>query len=1174
MAVLFDAIRNERFAIAVKSNGSIEYFGAEGQAREWTNWANSDVRNKSAELPMGIVIGPYKNVSEFEINQAISNLGYSEITNVKEVFSSKSYRNAGSVKVSNTSRVPSVYDTPVYHFPDSKYANAVNYKALAFRANIKQASALYEARVNNYVFNADKNHFIAKPGSLEEKTLRPRFESSMTRGIERRLGRKILRSMEEIPVRTKTGIIHELETKSLDFEFKSIGQRIGGGTRGARRAARFASATFDPNAWDGDGDGIVQEGTPFQRPAIPGVNDRSTRGNVDVSAATRAWENSGSSAERGSIARTPSRARTESAQVQQVERGMASRAERAKKKSKRRAVPGKDKVSETDGQWWAQLGDEQRKTVVENLRNRLTDLEALAKGSKKGAYGLLTSDGGWWQGWLDANRGVKDGDGKPFEFGSKIRGAALADLGTEIMDIIDDIDANKNLDDNKKAQEKQKYQRLLDDIKTLAQMDESDDFSLLEHLHPASRRAGLGDAGKSATGYKKVDGKVPAGLGDPKTVSSIHGRTGGAVVDETKAKVKKRDPKLKNLVRRLSEENPERARRRAQRRARRAGANVGGFTVDRENTKEKTKRRIRKAKRQLARRKTRSNIEAIARDAAKNKLKAVGIRKGPDGNQIETSGYVSRDADGKIIFTKEGVSAVFEALSIYRREKKPKSSKENREATFIASLWDAIGFNGTPHLVKDEEIPLLVNAGWKPIRRGHGEERWADEWLYDPERFVTGQKGEAAGPGEYWATQDGGWRESSYWGGPSEKGGTFAWLSPSAKTIKQDKLRQERQNANKLDTFSDGLIKILGGKGDQIDKDSLLMEYDRARSGDGEFASGSQIWDTEMGQVYSQLFELLRNGDLTTSQLQNALDGLSQAAKHENYLAPILGYDAIEVDDRVLVMNRAALVALDRPVSINEALEIGKNIEPPQVPSPPAQSRAPRVNGRLQVDSLKFVGGPLGSQAAGQYEDPATGERFYVKSPRTKLHGEVEVLGSKLVEMLGLNGVRMGFADLKGQEAIASTMLPVRSGKPDDPAFKKKVREMFVGLAWLGNRDTTGNLSNLKMDSKGNPIIIDHGDSTIFRARGDRKTDWGTEVGEMFSLRDPSINRGGATYFGDISEKEIADQVKAIGKISDKQIMDLVNSTISDPAEAKQIADTLIARRDWLTTNWSKGRKA
>lgn len=73
---------------------------------------------------------------------------------------------------------------------------------------------------------------------------------------------------------------------------KALGQRLGGGLGKLGRAARGA-ANFDPKAWDGDGDGLVQEGTPYQRPAVPGVNDRSTGGRVNADAATRAFRQQG-----------------------------------------------------------------------------------------------------------------------------------------------------------------------------------------------------------------------------------------------------------------------------------------------------------------------------------------------------------------------------------------------------------------------------------------------------------------------------------------------------------------------------------------------------------------------------------------------------------------------------------------------------------------------------------------------------------------------------------------------------------------------------------------------------------------------------------------------------------------------------------------------------------------
>lgn len=86
-----------------------------------------------------------------------------------------------------------------------------------------------------------------------------------------------------------TGVTQEF-IEAIGVAEKALGRTLSGGLGKLGRAVRGA-VNFDPKAWDGDGDGIVQEGTPYQRPAIPGVNDRASGGRVDVNAATRAWQN-------------------------------------------------------------------------------------------------------------------------------------------------------------------------------------------------------------------------------------------------------------------------------------------------------------------------------------------------------------------------------------------------------------------------------------------------------------------------------------------------------------------------------------------------------------------------------------------------------------------------------------------------------------------------------------------------------------------------------------------------------------------------------------------------------------------------------------------------------------------------------------------------------------------
>jgi len=55
---------------------------------------------------------------------------------------------------------------------------------------------------------------------------------------------------------------------AINMAMKALGQRIG---RGGRGALRSATQGFDPNAIDGDEDGLVQDSTAFERPDMPRV---------------------------------------------------------------------------------------------------------------------------------------------------------------------------------------------------------------------------------------------------------------------------------------------------------------------------------------------------------------------------------------------------------------------------------------------------------------------------------------------------------------------------------------------------------------------------------------------------------------------------------------------------------------------------------------------------------------------------------------------------------------------------------------------------------------------------------------------------------------------------------------------------------------------------------------
>lgn len=948
VAVLFDALHNEQFAVAVRDNSGTIYYGAEGQGREWAQWVNSGNTKSlnSVSLPAGIVLGTYKPLSDFAIKSLINELGYSE-NPISNVFTnSKAYISCKSVKVSNTSIVPAVMDTPISHFTKEQYLSVIGYKGLTFRTQVKEGSFLFEARVNEYSYDFEREMFNALPSKANIKSLRQRLDSNLSRSTERRIGAKMKSAILDEGGRTHIGASFSLETKSLDFETKGLGERIGGsagsGSRGARRVARMASEPFDPKAIDGDNDGLVQEGSAFERPAAPKVPGVITRMGTSIGdgfdsnppkngpqRATRKRKpgerikltNKPSSAgaefdpekasklqgtrrakPAGRLSNAGQRSRVSTARTDITTSGLSSRSERAKKKALKKAIPGINKVDENDGLVWESLTSDQKTQVAENLRQRRKDVESRIKKTFPG----------WFEGFTDANKDKKDPSGANWGKDSRIVGALLSDLDVEVADAIEAIDADTTMDDAAKAKRKADIQKMLDDLKTLTNMEERDDYSLLEHLHPASRKAAAGKvraAGKKDS-YKDVfaGGKTPK-LFTSTEKSSIFGEPGG-VVNEKPIVGKKGDAKLKNLIRRLAEPNPERVRRRELRKLKKKKGNVGAFEIGEDSGRDPigdTKRRIRKAKRALA-----AKLRGTRSDTSIEKA----IKKGQIGTML-------KNEDGKITLTPESIKAMGDVLAGVRKA----SKKDDRSNELLGNLWDVNNYNGLATPVTEEEAHMLIEAGWMPIQRGHGSERYADDYLSDPVRFITGTGGAAVGPGEYWAHP-----ESTGWDGWIKgKSGTIAFLPPNAKITTRDAMSKHSADNRKItevvDAFVAGFPK---GEAEAMEPADFIREL-KSYLSKSAITDSDSIWSGEMGQMWSQIYSLYGNAEGSEkAQLWTAIKFMRDMARADkNQYATLLGYDAIDLgkgDGRVLVMNRPGMAIFDKTLKLPEIKQVAKKI--------------------------------------------------------------------------------------------------------------------------------------------------------------------------------------------------------------------------------------------------------
>jgi len=1191
VAILHDALQGVNFGFVVKSAASYEFYGVDTHSTNWASWANStNVKSLSAiDMPPGVIVGAFKQMEDAIFDRMISG----DVDSVKVAIASrKDYMFAGTNRVKSASKTPAVFDTPIRHFKNSQYLNAVNYKGLAFRFDAQKSSMMREVKSNGYAFDIDRAKFMPRP-SIEEKSLiRERIESAVSTSFERRLGVKALKTIVQQGERRKVGDFFKTEEKALG---RAIGGG-GGGTRSARRIGRAITSRFDPNAWDGDGDGIVQDSTPFQRPAIPGVNDRSTGGKVNTRAATRAWNEQSRRQQmqqaegRGKPQRTSLRSTTKPAASEEidaaprrgtrpaaglrsrmergtVETGMRSRTKTPKTKKKTRATAGVDRVDAKDGSAWASMTQEQRSAVVQNLEKRKQKLQGIFKKS------------GLWDAWLTNPKTKKQypGISRDSDFTDEFMVVLQAEIQEQERDSITRImsdmapgpDRDKKLAENDKAF--QTFYRQFDDLRTIRNMQKNDSHEMLEHLHPPSKEAALGKGKDSGT---KIEGTFPT-MG--RVDSTYYGKSGRAkkyVAEETletgeKAKVKKRtSERLEGLSRRLLDPNPKRVARRERRKARKAG--VGRTAGQAEAEKKGIARRIRRARREIAGRLR--GQETAGKIAGRNQS---GRLKHP----LSVTG--DKPADLKVKVTPEWTSrmAFIEGeLSRFKRGEKTESKRIGKVTNeSLLLIWENMEQNGLPTQIREDQVEMLVTAGWRPINRGVGNDTgFVDAYLTDEDRFIPGQGGSAYGIGEYWAFEG----DSFSWSSSFGDARMLAFVSPSARVVKRSELDRIVEDGRKIKdairAYDAGFPEGEAEKTDPKDYVTGLLQHLEGRVTDAD-------WDTPLGQVYRQLIDNYgKSSGKDSEDIWVAMQHVGKMFAHDmNYWAPVLGYDAIDMESGgpLVVHNRGAIIAVNKPLTNEQGQRIVRDAqagivsgaEPKKQKTPKTPKAAKGSSSAKVIDTSgwKQTGGQLGSNPGGQYTAP-DGKKYYVKQGRSQSHVENEVLASALYRALNVPASRVDIGNDNGQVQVVSEWVP-GSGPMSGNTLGERMamRRGYVADAWLGNWDAFANSGNIKNDGQGRAVRIDHGGSLNYRAQGAPKgTQFGDEAREMETLRDPNFNPGGAGILRDITPQEIKQQVDDLKKITDQMITQMVSDAISDPNERAELIRKLIARRQWIIQNY------
>lgn len=248
-----------------------------------------------------------------------------------------------------------------------------------------------------------------------------------------------------------------------------------------------------------------------------------------------------------------------------------------------------------------------------------------------------------------------------------------------------------------------------------------------------------------------------------------------------------------------------------------------------------------------------------------------------------------------------------------------------------------------------------------------------------------------------------------------------------------------------------------------------------------------------------------------------------------------------------------------------------KKSKPKVVFTKPAEVAAPKVKqvGKVfatVMDDWQKVGDQAGSNNGGKFRDKS-GQDWYCKFPSDEDVVKNEFLASKFYEMLGSSVPKLKLVEKDGKLGIASQWVDgLTKGTPESLA-KAGAHEGFVFDAWLANWDVVGlGFDNLLVGPDGKAVRVDAGGSLVYRAQGGKKgDDFGSDVKELDSLIDPSMNANSASVFGLISKEDLLAGANQLAKMHPNQIKKMCNMLGPGTRDEQDaLAQKLVARREFI----------
>ena len=206
---------------------------------------------------------------------------------------------------------------------------------------------------------------------------------------------------------------------------------------------------------------------------------------------------------------------------------------------------------------------------------------------------------------------------------------------------------------------------------------------------------------------------------------------------------------------------------------------------------------------------------------------------------------------------------------------------------------------------------------------------------------------------------------------------------------------------------------------------------------------------------------------------------------------------------------------------------------------------------------MKQISGQMGSNPGGIFQDE-NGRCFYVKSLETAAYARNEILAAKLYHLAGAPTLTYLATTQPNQVATELVVLQKKTVSQLNPSERKQAQHWLGVHAWTANWDVAGFQGDNQGVVDDIVVTLDLGGALQFRAMGDPKGKaFGTEVGELDSLRTNTDNPFAVKLFGDMDEAELPAAIQVVTRIPDQSIRHIITAHGGKDA----LADKMIARK-------------